>query len=170
MTERRKAVWLNLNDSTKCGNVDFKFWESEGLKLKKKKKDFVRGERLFLCSLVYKLSVSYSTFPSSETSPQTPPNPHPFYPGSNLLLMHPRRHVDRQEIPQIRPTIPFSVPDAYKYICTHTPPGNIPTRNQLASASPPVMTTCPQGLWHILGGKSNNIAQKTCNVETVKHF
>lgn len=70
--------------------------KKENVCLKKEKRG---GEKLFVCSLVNKLSVSYSTFPSPETSPP----PHPFYPGSNLLLMHPRRHVDRQEIPQIRP-------------------------------------------------------------------
>lgn len=53
-----------------------------------------------MCSLVYKLSVSYRTFPStSKTHPPPPPrlltsdpkpHPHSFYPGSNCLLMHPR--------------------------------------------------------------------------------
>lgn len=63
--------------------------------LKKKKKaltvEIKRKEKSVLCRLVYKLSVSYSTFPSAP--PPQPPTSSPLlplfdYPGSNLLLMH----------------------------------------------------------------------------------
>lgn len=102
---KKAAVWLVLEDSSsdgeRCESMD-KHWK---INLKKKKKFCLK--KIFLCSLVNTLSVSYSTFPSPENVPpkktHLPLRPHPLCPGSNLLLMHLRRHVDRQKIPQTRP-------------------------------------------------------------------
>lgn len=117
VTERRKEVWLNLNDSTKCGNVNFEFWEAGGLKLEKKKGFCLRWRNFFCACLYISCVCPIALFLHLKTRPE-PPNPHPFSQGATCYLciqdaMLPTRNTSNQTN-----SIPLSVPGTHQHICT----------------------------------------------------
>ncbi len=108
-------------------------WKKKGKK--KKKRNF------YLCSLVYKLSVSYSTFPSPETSPWNPPSSSPLLPREQLAT-----YASKTPCWPPGNTSDQTCQFHFQFL-THTNTqtnthilqvnGNIPTRSQFTSTLPP---------------------------------
>lgn len=115
---QRKA----LRDSESGGADGTRTWNRKDMKKKKKE------ERNFFCARLYISSLCpIALSPHLNTSPVLLTRL--FLPREQLtLLMHPRRHVDHQEIPQIRPAN-YTFSSSHTLTHTHTLQvnGNIPT-------------------------------------------
>lgn len=128
-----------------------------------KKNNKKKEGRTFFCARLYIRSLCpIALFPH----PNPPILLTPFTQGATCYLciqdaMLTTRKYLRSDLP-----IPFSVSHTHTHTHTLQVNGNIPTRSQFTSTLPPDVFK----VYIFLGLESNFIAQKTCNVETMKHF